>query len=801
MRRVFRWLRWFLVVILILLIGAGAGGYAYLRASLPETSGTLSVQGIQAPVEIVRDADAVPHIYGQSQLDVLFGLGYVHAQDRLWQLEFQRRVGQGRLSEIIGAPTVPTDRFLRTLSVYRAAQSAWDNLTPEARRPIEAYTAGINTFITTRSGSSLPPEFTIFRFKPEPWSGPDVIVWQKMMSLNLSANFNGELLHHDLRAAVGSERTAQLLPGYPDDGTLIIPQQAQSYAALAAVSDQVWQLLGTGGPDRAWVGSNSWVVDGSKSTTGKPILANDPHLGAQLPSVWYVAHLSAGDFDVAGATIPGLPAVVIGHNRSITWGVTNSQMDVQDLFEERLDPTGTMAEFQGSMEPMQIITETIKVNGSADIQMRVRVTRHGPLLSDAINENQASEPESGPPLPHVALRWNALDPTDTTIQAFLGINAAQNWEQFRQALRGYITPTQNFTYADVAGNIGYLVPGNVPIRASQGGTLPAQGWTGQNEWTGWIPFDELPSVYNPPEHYIVTANNRPVSDAYPYYLSQDWALPYRAQRITDLLTAKDKLTPDDFAAIQGDTHTTFSQLLLPRLFALANPQTDQQRRALELLKTWDGVSSRESVPATIFAAWTLQLSTALVGDELGPDLSKRYNNYLFALETLNDPQNIWCDTVTTTERENCANVINTALSTALADLETRLGADMESWRWDRLHIAVFPHQPLDQAGPLRSLFSRDLPHGGGLETVNPGAYGRDPAFVQTGVPGYRQIIDLAAPDTSRFIHAGGQSGHFLSPHYADYLSNWQAVTYRTLRFTRDSVASGPTATLRLEPAR
>jgi penicillin amidase len=800
MRRAFKWLGWLLIIIVILVVAAGAGGYAYLRASLPDVSGTVTAQGLDAPVEIIRDADAVPHIYAESKRDALFGLGYAHAQDRLWQLEFQRRIGQGRLSEMLGAATVETDRFLRTLGVYRASQSAWEQLAPEPKSHIEAYAAGINAFLSVHSGASLPPEFTLLGVKPEPWTGPDVIVWQKMMSWDLSGNYNMELLRNDLRAAVGDERAAQLLPGYPEDAPTIVPAQAQSYGALAQANDRVWDLLSSSGADRSWVGSNSWVVDGTKSTTGKPVLADDPHLGLRLPSTWYMAHMSAGDFDVIGATIPGLPAVVIGHNRSITWGVTNCPVDVQDLFQERLDDSGAQVEFQGAMEPLQIITETIKVKGGADVQQRVRITRHGPLISDAINDGAASSPDRAddPPLPPLALRWNALDATDTTIEAFLNINEAQNWDEFKEALRGYITPSQNFTYADVQGNIGYQVPGNVPQRAGGNGTLPAEGWSGANEWTGWIPFDQLPTSYNPPEHFIVTANNRPVADGYPFYLGSEWAAPYRAERITELLEAKPQLTPDEVGAIQGDTYAILARQLLPELFAIVSPETDQQRQAIELLKGWDGTSPRTSVPASIFAAWAVQLSGTIAADELGADLGQRYNNMYFMLDAVKDPENAWCDDVTTEERENCAAFVTGALQAGLTDLQTRLGPDMNSWQWQRLHVANFPHQPLDNVPQLRSIVSRRIANSGNLDTVNPGGFGKD--FVQGGGPGYRQVVDLSALDSSRFIHAGGQSGHVLSSHYADYIADWADLRYRPLRFTREAVTSGQTATLRLEPA-
>jgi penicillin amidase len=822
-----------LVILLVIVLIAGAGGYVYLRRSLPQLAGTVQVSGLSGSVEIIRDVDVIPHIYAQNERDTLFGLGYVHAQDRLWQMEFQRRIGNGRLSEILGESTLATDRFLRTLGVHRAARSAWEELDPDTRTDIDAYVAGINAFVDNHNGSALPPEFTILGVQPERWSGPDVLVWSKMMAWDLGGNYATELLRNDIVRAVGPERAAELLPGDAEDGPAIVttPPAAGDYSGLIALGENVRSLMGVGGPNGEGLGSNNWVVDATKSTTGAPLLADDPHLGTRIPSIWYLAHLSGGNLDVIGASIPGLPSMLIGRNRSIAWGVTNVGPDVQDLFKERLDASGTAAEFQGQFEPMQIITETIEVKDAPAVQQQVRITRHGPLISDALNANDdelPSERRRPAPLEPLAFRWTALDADDSTAKAFLDINRAQNWDAFREALRSYVAPSQNFVYADINGNIGYYAPGRFPIRASGDGTMPAEGWSGTYEWTGTIPFEELPQAYNPPEHFIATANNRPVPAEYPYFLGREWAPRYRAQRIVELLQAKPVLSPDDFAAIQADVVSLQSRELIPLLLPFVTPESEDERNAIALLQSWDGTASGDSAAAALYAAWYQRLPRALVGDELGSRLIDTYearSSFVsrFLPNALQNHDSPWCDDTETDAAERCGDIVNQAFREALNDIQTRLGRDTQAWRWDRLHQTIFPHQPFDNVSALQRFFSRSVPNGGDGSTVNVGPFGcqRNPSrpserpqgertisvrvftceqpFQQRSIPGFRQVIDLSKMDGGRFIQSVGQSGHVLSPHYDDYLSDWQAVRYRPMRFERATVERDQQAILRLEP--
>ena len=833
------------VALVAIVIVAAVAMYLLARRSLPVVDGTTTVTGISAPVEIVRDADAVPHIFAATKLDAFFGLGYVHAQDRLWQMEFQRRIGHGRLSEIFGTATIPQDRFLRTVGFGRAAKSAWD-ATPEwAKQQINAYVAGVNAFISTHRGTSLPPEFSLLRFSPEPWSGVDVLVWVKMMAWDLSANYIFELLRDDLVRAVGEQRMAQLMPPYPVNGLSITGEngeggsaslsdgppsrrgasarqggppsrggasapQADTLAAfLSALSighPAVRDFL-TGAYTEA-LGSNNWVVDGTLTASGKPLLANDPHLGTRLPSTWYLAHVGGGDFEMIGATLPGAPAVALGRNRYIAWGATNVAADVEDLYREHLDESGRFAEFRGAREPITIVPETITIAGAKPLQLNVRVTRHGPLVSDAINANSA-ELKRGPkppPVEPLAFRWTALDATDTTVTSFLKLNEARNWNEFTSALRDFVVPSQNFIYADVDGHIGYYAPGRIPIRARGDGSRPADGWTGDAEWTGWIPFDALPHLFDPPEHVIVTANHRPAPPEYGYFLGLEWPEPYRAQRIHDLLRARTGLKTDDFARMQADTVSLHAKALAPLLVAHAHPSDASDRRAMELVRAWNGDARGDSAAAAIFEAWFLQLAPAIAGDDIGPIALDSYRSrfsYItrFVVHTLESNDAQWCDDKRTQKQETCDDAVTIALHDAVGDLSHRLGGTIDRWRWDAVHPAVFPHSGLDAVAPLRPLLSRSVPNGGDWSTVNVGPVAADTPFEQHSVPGYREIIDLSPANDSLFLDAVGESGHFLSPHYADFLPDWHAVRHRKMRMDRAEIDRGAIGHLRLEPSR
>jgi penicillin amidase len=627
------------------------------------------------------------------------------------------------------------------------------------------------------------------------------------------------------------------MPPYPDDGLSILKSQvsslkSQGHTSLAfdfklessdlrLPADLRLETSTLRRPEA--IGSNAWVVDGSLTASGRPLLANDPHLTARLPSLWYLAHIAARDYEAIGATMPGTPAVVLGRNRWIAWGATNVAADVQDLYWERLDPTGRFARFRGRWEPLEFIRETIAVRGRAPVQLDVRVSRHGPLVSDAINANNAEAEVPArralPPLEPLALRWTALDPDDTTVAAIMRLSEARDWSEFRLALQDFVVPAQNFVYADTAGHIGYSAPGRIPVRAAGDGAQPSEGWTGASEWTGWIPFGELPHTYDPPEHAIIAANQRPMPVTYPHHLGLEWPEAYRAQRIAELLRGRDKLTPDHFSMIQADTVSLHARVLLPVLLERARPEDAADLQAVRLLREWDYDTRGTSAPAAIFEAWFLALTPTLVGDELGSVTTESYAgrfSYVtrFLLQLLGSgspggsgsPPSInrrthraWCDDTRTPQKETCEQAVTQALHDALRELTGRLGRDMTKWRWDAVHQAVFPHQGLSAVPGLRLLFSRSVPSGGDWSTVDVGAVAVERPYEQQSIASYRQILDLSPANDSRFADAIGQSGHPLSDRYDDALERWRAVKHVPMRLDRAAIERGAVGRLYLRP--
>ncbi len=790
--------KWLLRLFLVLVILAGVvplAAYFWLRTSLPLVSGTVQVGGTDGPIEIIRDAEGVPHIYATTDHDAFYGLGYVHAQDRLWQMEMQRRIGAGRLSEILGEATLSIDKFQRTLGYYRAAQADLKIIEARSRQALEAYAAGVNQWLS--EGHTLPPEFVLLGVQPTPWQPVDSLVWQKMMSWDLGGNYDVELLSQQLAQAVGPERTAQLLPGYPAEGVSVLAGlefDSQAAASLLSIDRLLETGFGHGGRE---AGSNNWVVAGSRTATGLPLLADDPHLGTSIPSIWYLAELQGETLHVVGATFPGLPAVVIGHNERVAWGVTNMGPDVQDLYVERLNPANpNQYAVDGSWQDLQVVEEMIEVDGKEEpLRWAARSTRHGPLISDVS--------DTGVPL---ALQWTALQPGDTTIDAFISGNYADNWTEFVAALEKFVTPSQNFVYADVDGNIGYYAPGRIPIRAEgHAGRAPVPGWNSAYEWQGFVPFAELPQLYNPPQGYIATANNRVVDDSYPYLLGTDWAPPYRAERIVELLEqpAREggKLTLADMLAMQADQTSTQVRVLLPFLLKTP-PQNERQEAAIELLRTFDGEMRRDSAAAALYQAWMIHLERALFEDDLRASLFEEMStraNPIFLTNILNDPAlgAVWCDKVLTAPVESCTDTAQHALDAALDDLSARMGETMSDWRWDRIHLTQYPHNPFSEVDLLKGIFHRSIANGGDRYTVNVAPVQLAEPYLQNNSPGYRQVVDLADFNNSRFMITTGQSGNVLSEHYDNLIRRHRDVEYLPMSFGRAQVSG---TRLLLQPA-
>ena len=797
------------LIIVLAILGvlalALAGAFLFLRSSAATaTDGRLELAGLQSEVTVQRDENGIPHIYADNAHDLFFAQGYVQAQDRLFQMDFQRRVGLGRLSEVLGEATLETDQFLRTLGTGRAAAEDLNVLDGETLAHLQAYADGVNAFIATNP-DKLPIEFRVLGYAPEPWQPLHSLVWGKMMAWSLGGNWENELMNAQIIEALGADKAAELLTGYPADGPFIIPPEVKSFAGLGQFDmDQVWavkRLLKSADPG---VGSNNWVVAGSRTTTGLPLLANDPHLGMQIPSVWYANGLHGGGFDVVGVVFPGVPGVVIGHNNRIAWGVTNVGPDVQDLFIEKINPDNpNQYEFQGQWQDMQVIEEAIAVKGRTEpVIQTVRITRHGPIMNDV----SGAMGEDSQPL---AMQWTALQATPLS-QAILRIDQAQNWEQFRRALQDFATPAQNFVYADVDGNIGYQMPGWVPIRAQSDGTVPVPGWTGEYEWTGTIPYEELPFVYNPAVGYVATANNQVVPDSYPYLITTDWAAPYRAQRIVELIESKPQLSPEDFAAIQGDIHPVPTDIFVPLLSKIdASGGSQAVQKSLAALLAWDRRMTADAAEPLIFEMYQQMLIRETVGDEIsaagGEELAADFLSGFRNISTqtvqrlAGQPDSPWWDDVRTAAVESQTEIVARALSLAVADLQTRFGDDPARWRWGDAHWTNFDHLVFASVSPLDAIFNRSIAAQGSGFSVNAAGADYEDFSMNSGAS-FRQIIDLSNLAGSRFIYTTGQSGDVFSPHYADMVKPWQAVQYIPLRFDRADVDGAAQETLLLRPA-
>lgn len=820
-RRLRSLVTWSLGALLVLGLLAALAAVLRIRAPLPQTDGRLVVRGIGAPVEIVRDHDGVPHIFAGSDADAMFGLGFAHAQDRLWQMEIQRRVAHGRLAEILGPPALPVDRLFRTLGIGHVAARTLDHYRPETRALVEAYVAGVNAWLATRSGRTLPVEFALLGVEPEPWRPVDVVAWAKTMAWALDGNWRSELLRSALAARLGADRASELMPVSTRNGPVIVgdlgflaarPQPARRPAGpqdgagptaglaatvaerVLAAAEEVDRLAGLGAPG---AGSNSWVVAGWRTTTGRPLLANDPHLPVQLPATWYLAHLKGSRYEAIGATLPGGPGVVIGHNGRVAWGLTNVMADVQDLYVEHVHDW-RFVEVAGARVPLDIRYETLHVRGASDERLAVRVSPHGPIISDVVEDSPGLGGEQA-----LALRWTALDPADGTLEAILDLGRTPSWPAFVQTLASFHSAMQNVIYADGEGHIGYYAAGALPIRAGHDGTLPVPGWTGEHEWRGYVPFAELPHALDPPDGMIVTANNPVVGDEYPWVISTTWEPPYRAARILARLRGDRAVSLDDLAAIQADVLSAQAQVLLPVLTRLEG-RSDRERAAIALLRTWDGRVSGDSAAGAAYEAWLAQIPAALFGDELGGALLAHYlrdtRHAALALHTLLADGTLaaWCDDVRTPVAEACESVLLDALARGLdAAAREQRRADLSAWRWDRANVVRFAHRPFDAVFWLRPWFSRRVATGGDRVTVNPVMRVRG----ETIVPSYRQVIDLKDLDRSRFALTLGQSGQIGSPHYADQLPAWREVSHRPMRWSRAAIDAAAAGILRLEPAR
>ncbi|MEM8534764.1 MAG: penicillin acylase family protein [Chloroflexota bacterium] len=779
----------------------------FVRRPWPQINGTLSVTGLLSPVRIVRDASGIPHIYADNEHDLFFAQGYTHAQDRLWQMEFNRRIGRGTLSEALGKPTLENDRFLRTIGLRRAAEYTWTCIDTETRTILEAFAKGVNTYVAANS-HRLPLEFAILGIQPEPWTPIDTLLWGEQMSWILGDNCGAELLRAKLIAVAGEEAAQQLMPPYPHNMPSIVPDGVNGYSWLRNKTIKQWDLTEDlfGGPSSNQ-GSNNWVVHGTRTASNKPLLANDTHLYLQMPSIWYENGLHGGRFDVVGFTIPGVPMIVIGHNGTIAWGLTDMLPDVQDLYIEKLDDpiTPTRYEYQNEWHDLEIIDDTISVRGVGQTPLRILKTHHGPIINQ-VSKGMVHAVRGVDEMEPLALCWTGTEGS-TIVQALYHINLASGWDDFRTALRSWNSPGMNMVYADVMGNIGYQSSGKIPIRASNHtGLVPTCGWTGENEWQGYIPFDDLPYMLNPSEGFIATANNKVVTDDYPYHLAYEWSDPFRIQRITDILNSNDCMDISDTCDLQIDTFSVAAERIRPYLLNIT-PQNTIQTRALALVESWNLYSEADQPGASIYTVWYWFMVQNIWRDKLGQQLTQSYMHYYWLhgrmiLQLLEQPESQWFNDSTTTQVETRDDIIRRSLEEALAWLGERYGNDPQKWQWGRVHTMTFVHRPLGRV-PIwlfKRLFnSKTFPVGGDDFSVNASWMRESRTFTMAGGTAQRLIVDLNNLDNSWAVNSTGQSGHALHPQRDDQTDLWRHGKYHPLLYSQKAVEQQASAILNLTP--
>ncbi|RJP49304.1 MAG: penicillin acylase family protein [Anaerolineaceae bacterium] len=844
-----------LVGVLVLILIAAAGGFYYFKSYLPNTvakesfpqiDGQIKAEGLDGAVDIYRDAMGIPHIYAFTSHDIFFAQGYVHAQDRFWQMDSWRHIGSGELSKMFGSGQVETDSFLRTLGWRQTAEAEWEQLGPEPKAILQAYAEGVNAYLKDHKDTALSLEYSILSllspdYTLEEWTPIHSLTWGKAMAWDLRGNMGEEIERAVLLKTFTPEQVKQLFPEYPNDHPVIVNKIGDGQASntlpgsqpaainfaslpLDTLAYNTSLLDDALGPWSDGIGSNSWAVAGDLTDTGMPYLANDPHLGIQMPSIWYQVGLHCIEktaecpFEVAGFSFAGVPGVIIGHNDKIAWGFTNTGPDVMDLFIERVNPENpNQYEVNGQWVDFGIREETIQVTGGDAVVIKVRSTRHGPVISDAYGplkdqgdpkdtEFEAFKDRVGVDLPEnyvIALAWTALTPS-TPFEAIWGFDKAQNWKEFRKAASGFHVPAQNLLYADIDGNIGYQMPGDIPIRKNGDGTLPVPGWTDEYEWTRFIPFEELPYTFNPTEGYIVTANNQVPSNDYPYLITKDWDYGFRANRIASMIhNAGGKIDIPYLQRMQGDSYDAMAAIFVPMLLDL-NPASDLVP-ALDKLKGWDYQDRADSISASIYNAFWRALLKNTFDDELPEryqtDGGSRWNEVMRNMaKNPSDP--FWDDKTTSDVTENMNDMLKKSFTDGITELKGIFGKDMSTWKWGDLHAATFRNSTLGESGVflIEDLFNRGpFPTGGGDTLVDATGWSVKDGYETNWLPSMRMLVDFSNLNNSLTVHTTGQSGHAYHKHYADMTPLWAGIQYYPMWWEQESVIKDSEGHLQLIP--
>lgn len=785
----------------LLLVVLGAVG-AYLMRAQPQHEGSLRLLGLKSTVKVTRDGADVVHIVGESMTDTAFALGFTHAQERGWQLEFNRRIMHGELAEILGEAALPVDKLIRTLGIYQAAQKQYAGYPEDVKAGLQAYSKGIQAFYASGS-QTLSPEFLLLGTKPGgrsgvAWEPADSVGWALMMALDLGGNWGQEISRLSVAKVMQTSRLWELYPGYPGEAPATKVDLAKFYKDLGVYSanpsstsnardasshqQASLSLPYLGEPGLAeGKGSNNWVISGERTASGKPLLANDPHLGLGTPAIWFYAHLQSPEQNVIGATLPGIPLVVLGHNTHVAWGFTNTGPDVQDLYLEKINPANpSQYQTPDGWKAFEKRQELIRVKGKADVVHTVRSTRHGPVLSDAQTAHADILDTSKFVL---ALRWSALDKDNHSLVAGMRGSQAQTVKEFLLAFNDYHSPMQNVVVADDQGSIAYKALGKVPLRKPENdlmGMAPAPGWDEKYDWAGWLPMDQTPEDLGK-KGWIATANQRITPENYPYFLGQDWVAPHRMQRITQMIEEKPKHDVQSMKTMQNDVLSLSTQRLLPHLLA-AQSSHALAPEAMKALHGFDSQMKADGAAPLIFAYWADELTRALVEPKMGKDLfhnqygKRHFRSFLEALMDKPDPW--WCGPQT------CMQQSSDAFTRALTRLAKDHGKDVAHWHWGKAHSAISSHRPLGKSPFLSKWFDVVVPSAGDPFTVNVGTYWLNETvepFASRHAPSMRAIYDLSDLQSSLFIYQTGQTGVIGPDHYNNMSHEWAAGRYRPLQ--------------------
>jgi len=797
----------FLTGLLALTVILALGGYLFFRyqisKSFPETSGEIQLPSLQAPVSVSRDPFGVPVLVAASEHDLCVALGYVHAQDRLWQMDITRRAGEGRLSELFGEKTLPFDRLFRIVGIRRAAEEVEKTLTAGSRERIGWYAEGFNSFLNAHGGA-YPVEFDFLNYEPEHWTVLHSLIVAQMMAWELNLSWWTDLTLGAITGRVDSARAADIQPGYPPGVRPIVGGSrsrpiAEMSKGLLDVSRAYLAFRGSGGPGG---GSNAWVVSPGKSASGHVILANDTHLHLQLPSKWYEVFLRSPGFEVGGMSVPGTPGIVAGHNRDIVWGLTNMMADESDYYLIRVDSTDTTRYwYEGEQRSFQVREEEIPVSGGQPVTLQIRSTHHGPVVSDIVYPLRKSD------LPFVAaMRWTGYEPADR-IEAFNRIDHAKDWHEFLDAVRTYPGPGQNFVYGDAQGNIGYVAGGLIPIRGKVNSLLPLPGWLRSSEWKGFVPFDEMPRLFNPAEGYIATANNRITDERFPYYISDLWEPPSRIQRLREDLDQPVLFSVHDFEQMQNDPFSHYARELTPYLLQAWSDTVlgiPDEERIKGYLVNWDFRFSKDDIATTLFQQVLVRLLANIYEDEIGKALLHDFvmlgNIPIRVTQALVEQgSSPWFDDIRTPEQETMRSILCRSLTEATRALSDRLGPDTRTWQWGAVHTLTLRH-PFGLVKPLDRIFNvGPFPLDGGPTCLMSAEYSFNEPFEVTVAGSFRTIFDFAAPEEVRSVLPSGQSGQVFHPHYSDQTSLWINGAYRTFHADSSSVQGPGWETLVLHP--